>query len=121
MSSPRTDAIEQWPALPPLDLIFARNVMMYFDVSHRREILDQMHRLLHPDGHLGRGIVPVAQFVRLGFTVFAETGRTARRMIGNDDRLVGEPVHDSQCFDHPVFPITALSFLRRPYFLGIEP
>jgi chemotaxis protein methyltransferase CheR len=41
-----------WPALPPMDLILLRNVMIYFAVETKRVILDRVARLLRPDGYL---------------------------------------------------------------------
>jgi len=36
----------------PLDIIFCRNVMIYFDTEARKRLLDEMHRLLKPGGCL---------------------------------------------------------------------
>jgi chemotaxis protein methyltransferase CheR len=41
-----------WPALPPADLIFLRNVMIYFDVETKRSILGRAARALRPNGYL---------------------------------------------------------------------
>ncbi len=41
-----------WPALPPLDLVLLRNVMIYFDVDTKKKILGALARLLRPDGYL---------------------------------------------------------------------
>lgn len=41
-----------WPALPRKDLVFLRNVMIYFDVGTKKTILAQAARLLRPDGYL---------------------------------------------------------------------
>jgi chemotaxis protein methyltransferase CheR len=44
-----------WPALPPLDLVLLRNVLIYFDVPTRRQVLDQVRRVLRPDGYVVLG------------------------------------------------------------------
>ena len=44
-----------WPHLPPMDVIFLRNVLIYFDAETRRDILRRAHRLLNPDGYLFLG------------------------------------------------------------------
>lgn len=44
-----------WPALPPLDLIFLRNVLIYFDTSTKQQILSKVCRVIHPDGYLVLG------------------------------------------------------------------
>lgn len=41
-----------WPALPKMDLVFLRNVMIYFDVDTKKAILGRVARLLRPDGYL---------------------------------------------------------------------
>jgi chemotaxis protein methyltransferase CheR len=41
-----------WPALPPMDLVLIRNVMIYFDVDTKKAILGRLARLLRPDGYL---------------------------------------------------------------------
>ena len=41
-----------WPPLPEMDVIFMRNVLIYFDVETKKTILDRVHRLLRPDGYL---------------------------------------------------------------------
>ena len=44
-----------WPSLPQLDVIFLRNVMIYFNGVTKESILRKMHRILHPDGRLFLG------------------------------------------------------------------
>jgi chemotaxis protein methyltransferase CheR len=41
-----------WPALPPMDLVLIRNVMIYFDVATKKAILGRLARVLRPDGYL---------------------------------------------------------------------
>jgi chemotaxis protein methyltransferase CheR len=43
---------QPWPALPRMDLILIRNVMIYFDVETKKTILGRAARLLRPDGYL---------------------------------------------------------------------
>ncbi len=44
-----------WPALPPADIVLLRNVMIYFEVSTRRQILRQVKTVLRPGGYLVLG------------------------------------------------------------------
>jgi chemotaxis protein methyltransferase CheR len=44
--------VRPWPPLPRMDLIFLRNVMIYFDVDAKKAILGRVARLLRPDGYL---------------------------------------------------------------------
>jgi chemotaxis protein methyltransferase CheR len=43
------------PSLPPFDVIFLRNVLIYFDVSTKKAVLRNVARLLRPDGWLFLG------------------------------------------------------------------
>jgi chemotaxis protein methyltransferase CheR len=43
---------QAWPALPRMDLVLIRNVMIYFDVEMKKTILGKLARLLRPDGYL---------------------------------------------------------------------
>ncbi len=44
-----------WPPMPSFDLVFLRNVMIYFDVATKKTILGRVARLLRPDGYLVLG------------------------------------------------------------------
>lgn len=44
-----------WPVLPTMDVIFLRNVLIYFDAETRKQILGRVRRLLKPDGYLFLG------------------------------------------------------------------
>ncbi|MEJ2189370.1 MAG: protein-glutamate O-methyltransferase CheR [Acidobacteriota bacterium] len=41
-----------WKALPPIDLLVMRNVLIYFDVSTRRKVLNKVKEVLRPGGYL---------------------------------------------------------------------
>lgn len=47
--------VRPWPILPLCDLIFVRNVMIYFDVETKRTILKKLRALLRPQGSLFLG------------------------------------------------------------------
>jgi chemotaxis protein methyltransferase CheR len=44
--------IDPWPALPALDLVLLRNVLIYFDVPTKRTIFERVRKVLRPDGYL---------------------------------------------------------------------
>jgi chemotaxis protein methyltransferase CheR len=44
-----------WPMMPPCDIVFVRNVMIYFDVPTRASLIERMRRVLRPDGSLFLG------------------------------------------------------------------
>jgi chemotaxis protein methyltransferase CheR len=41
-----------WPALPHMDLILMRNVMIYFNTDTKKTILGKLAKVLRPDGYL---------------------------------------------------------------------
>jgi chemotaxis protein methyltransferase CheR len=47
--------IERWPPMPPLDIVFLRNVLIYFDVETKRTILNRVKRAMAPGGFLFLG------------------------------------------------------------------
>lgn len=47
--------IQPWPALPAMDIVFMRNVLIYFDGEARRQVLRNLLKVLKPDGWLFLG------------------------------------------------------------------
>jgi chemotaxis protein methyltransferase CheR len=47
--------IRPWPAMAIVDIVMIRNVMIYFDVEAKKQILGRIQRLLRPDGYLFLG------------------------------------------------------------------
>lgn len=47
--------VEPWPALPRMDVIFLRNVLIYFDTEAKKSILRRVRQALQPDGYLFLG------------------------------------------------------------------
>jgi chemotaxis protein methyltransferase CheR len=44
-----------WPDIPKMDVVFLRNVMIYFDITIRKQILSRLRSVLQPDGVLFLG------------------------------------------------------------------
>ena len=44
--------IGEWGWMPRLDIVFLRNVLIYFDVETKKEILAKIRRVLRPGGYL---------------------------------------------------------------------
>ena len=43
---------DDWPFREPFDVVFCRNVMIYFDAPTQRGVLERIHRVLKPGGML---------------------------------------------------------------------
>ncbi len=59
--------IGAWPAFPPFDIVFLRNVLIYFDVETKRTIFGRVKRLLAPDGFLFLGAAETTMNIDDGF------------------------------------------------------
>jgi chemotaxis protein methyltransferase CheR len=46
---------DPWPSMPWMDVVFLRNVLIYFDVETKRRILAETRKSLRPDGFLFLG------------------------------------------------------------------
>jgi chemotaxis protein methyltransferase CheR len=46
---------EAWSLGAPFDLVFCRNVMIYFDSATQRRVLERLHRAMQPEGLLFAG------------------------------------------------------------------
>ena len=68
----------RWPMSGPLDLIFCRNVVIYFDKPTQRALFARYAELLAPDGHL---IIGHSETVYGVSDEFELVGRTSYRKI----------------------------------------
>ena len=48
----RVNLTAAWPFMPTMDIIFLRNVLIYFDVPTKKAILARVRQVLAPDGYL---------------------------------------------------------------------
>ena len=46
---------QPWPALATMDIVFIRNVLIYFDVATKKPILARVRKLMSPDGYMFLG------------------------------------------------------------------
>jgi chemotaxis protein methyltransferase CheR len=47
--------LNSWPVMPPLDIVFIRNVLIYFDSPTKKEIFRKIRQVMRPDGYLFLG------------------------------------------------------------------
>ncbi len=73
--------VRRWPMKGPFDVIFCRNVVIYFDEATQRALWQEFARVLAPDGwlligHSERVFGPAAQTLRTaGITAYRKTVR----------------------------------------------
>jgi chemotaxis protein methyltransferase CheR len=57
-----------WPLMPPIDLVMLRNVMIYFPVETKKQILKNMRSVMRPDGYLFLGTAETTINLDVNFT-----------------------------------------------------
>jgi chemotaxis protein methyltransferase CheR len=67
--------VETWPSLPPMDIVFLRNVLIYFSTDTKKAILAKLRRNLRPDGCLFLGAAETTMNLDTSF-VRVEVGKT---------------------------------------------
>ncbi|MGE0709867.1 MAG: protein-glutamate O-methyltransferase CheR [Planctomycetota bacterium] len=59
--------VGEWGALPPMDLVLLRNVLIYLDVPERVRLLERVRQLLRPDGWLVLGAAETTLLLHPGY------------------------------------------------------
>ena len=73
----------KWPEQPLYDIIFCRNVMIYFDMALKREIIDGFYRVLKPGGYLFVGHSESLFGLSDRFEIAGKTIHRKRRIPGH--------------------------------------
>jgi chemotaxis protein methyltransferase CheR len=47
--------MSQWPIMPPCDIVFLRNVLLYFNDKTRQDVLERTRKAMRPDAALFLG------------------------------------------------------------------
>ncbi|MBS3940136.1 MAG: protein-glutamate O-methyltransferase CheR [Actinobacteria bacterium] len=71
--------VGQWPFIPQVDVLFMRNVLIYFDLPTKQEILNKLRGVLRPDGYLMLGTAETTLNVDERFERVAVDRATAYR------------------------------------------
>jgi chemotaxis protein methyltransferase CheR len=79
--------LEAWPPMPLLDLVFIRNVLIYFSNETKMKILGRIRGMMHPAGYL--------------FLGGSET------TLNLDDKLEYVPVQKAGCYRNRARPAAA--------------
>ncbi|MCA9482712.1 MAG: protein-glutamate O-methyltransferase CheR [Nitrospina sp.] len=58
---------EPFPVLPKVDVLFLRNVLIYFDVEMKRSVLGKIKRVLKPEGYLFLGAAETTMNIDASF------------------------------------------------------
>ena len=72
--------MQPWPMSGPFDVIFCRNVMIYFDQQTRENLVSRFAAMLAPDGYLCLGH---SESIHAGTAPFRLVGKTIYRKIGD--------------------------------------
>ncbi len=69
-----------WTGLPTMDVVFLRNVLIYFDVDTKRQILARVRQVLRPDGYLFLGTAETTMGLDDAFEQVRSDGATYFRL-----------------------------------------
>jgi chemotaxis protein methyltransferase CheR len=69
-----------WTAMPPVDLILLRNVLIYFDIETKRQILGKIRKALRPGGFLMLGTAETTMNLDDGFEQVRSDGASYYRV-----------------------------------------
>jgi chemotaxis protein methyltransferase CheR len=78
----RLNLMDPWPMSGPFDVIFCRNVVIYFDKPTQKMLFDRYADLMRPDGHL---FVGHSETLFKVSTRFSLVGRTIYRRTSDAD------------------------------------
>jgi chemotaxis protein methyltransferase CheR len=78
MAFQTVNLIQELPFRDPYDVVFCRNVMIYFDAATQRQVLERIHRVMKPGGMLFVGHAENFSDAR---SLFALRGKTVYERV----------------------------------------
>jgi len=55
LNTRQINLVQPWPALPMMDVIFIRNVLIYLDIDGKKAVTEKIRKVLRPDGYVVLG------------------------------------------------------------------
>ena len=119
--------LHPWPDLQNLDIVFIRNVLIYFDTDTKKQILGRIRRLMKPDGYLFLGGAETTLNLDDGFDRLPADRSGCYRLKGAPTAF--GPLRDTHTFrvsaENCKFPMAELQqnfgeSLRHPWLVDIE-
>ncbi|MBL9210711.1 MAG: protein-glutamate O-methyltransferase CheR [Opitutaceae bacterium] len=104
--------LSEWSLLPPVDVIFLRNVLIYFDVETKKAILAKARRVLRPGGYLLLGGAETTINVDDAFERVAFDKTTCYRIKGEAN--AAGPAATSSTESRPALPKAFLPRVPAP-------
>lgn len=74
---------DAWPMMPKMDIIFMRNVLIYFDIPTQKAILEKVQQQLQPQGYLFLGVGETPLTLNRNFEPVQFEKARFYRVIGN--------------------------------------
>jgi len=77
--------ISAWPTTP-VDILFMRNVLIYFDTETKRQIFEKIKTVLAPDGYLFLGVAETPYRIVEGFSKVSGSTNVYRKEVSDEGK-----------------------------------
>ncbi|TRY14567.1 CheR family methyltransferase [Shewanella hanedai] len=84
--------LENWPMSGPFDVIFCRNVLIYFDNETKQKIIAKFRKMLSPQGYLFIGHSETLMNISEEFKLI---GQTIYRPLGYSDIKINDNINEN--------------------------
>lgn len=109
-----------------LDIIFCRNVLMYFSIDQQRKVMDRFYNCLTPGGFLFVSVTEVSSFIKTPFKIRSHDGihyyrkpslfENQAREDKGDEAIVSKPKIQKSVYSYPLpaDPIISIPISQNP-------